>query len=146
MATNVVAPLRQLWADNFVVYFKSHGFHFNVQGPTFAQDHSLLQEVYEFLWGAHDDLGEQIRQQSTLVPMKVSQVLSLSSVDESGDKGTGGGFKELVSDLEELQTCAQALFDMSSCCAGLNTYIGDYSRDLSKLVWKVKARLGDSTK
>ena len=54
--------LTQLFADNFVTYFKSHSYHFNVDGPMFAQDHELLNEIYDFLWAQHDMLGEQIRQ------------------------------------------------------------------------------------
>jgi len=72
--------LMDLYGSNFIVYFKSHVFHFNVQSGTFSQDHALLEEIYDFLWEQHDVLGELIRQQSIPVPVCLNDMIDLSSI------------------------------------------------------------------
>jgi len=144
----LVFPLRNLFADNFVVYYKSHGYHFNVQGPMFAQDHALLEEIYDFLWAQHDGLGEQIRQMDKPAPSSLKAILDISEITECLKVGETSAtmFSELCDDFETLIRNAQWLFENSEECGGLNTFIGDYLRDLNKLHWKVKATLNRSMK
>ena len=145
---SLVTLLRKLYANNFVIYYKSHGYHFNVQGNTFAQDHSLLQEVYEFLYEQHDMLGEQIRQMDKAAPTSLKEILSLSSISECTKVGESSKtmFTELVDDFNKLLEDGQSLYDDADMqsCGGLATLIGDYLKALSKLNWKVKATLGAS--
>jgi len=145
---SLVFPLRNLFADNFVVYYKSHGYHFNVEGPTFAQDHELLNEIYDFLWEQHDTLGEQIRQMDKPAPSSLKAILDISEITECLKIGEPSSvmFSELVDDFDTLLRNAQWLFEASEGCGGLNTMIGDYMRELSKLHWKLKATLKRSMK
>jgi len=144
----LVFPLRNLFADNFVVYYKSHGYHFNVQGPMFAQDHELLNEIYDYLWESHDDLGEQIRQMDKPAPSSLKAILDISEITECLKVGETSAtmFSELCDDFETLLRNAQWLFENSEECGGLNTFIGDYMKGLNKLHWKVKATLNRSIK
>jgi len=146
----LILPLRNLFADNFVVYYKSHGYHFNVEGPTFAQDHELLNEIYDFLWAQHDGLGEQLRQLDKPALPSLKAILDTTGINECNKLGESSKimFTELCSDFESLIESAQGLFEISDEAGygGLNTFIGDYLRDLSKLHWKVKATLGKSFK
>lgn len=145
---SLVFPLRNLFADNFVIYYKAHGFHFNVEGPTFAQDHALLEEIYTFLWEQHDSLGEQIRQMDKPAPSSLKAVLDISEVTECLKFGESSKemFTELSDDFDTLHRNAQWLFEASEGYGGLNTFIGDYTRDLGKLHWKIKATIGRSMK
>jgi len=142
--------LMQLFADNFVTYFKSHSYHFNVEGPMFAQDHALLQEIYEFLHEQHDGLGEQIRQLNKGTPCSLKEVLKMTEIVEcdSPKKPSKEMFTWLNEDFDCLCECAQKIYDEADmeCYGGLATFVGDYIRDLSKLNWKVRATLGKSFK
>jgi len=144
----LVFPLRNLFADNFVVYYKSHGYHFNVQGTTFAQDHELLNEIYDYLWDQHDTLGEQLRQLDKPAPSSLKAILDISEITECLKLGETSAvmFSELSDDFETLMRNAQWLFENSEECGGMNTMIGDYMKGLSKLHWKVKATLNRSMK
>jgi starvation-inducible DNA-binding protein len=146
----IAAPLQKLWADNFLVYFKSHIFHFNIQGPTFLQDHMLFQEIYEYLWESHDTLGETIRQLDKPVLTSLEQLISASSVDEAEPsvKDSKSMMIEMNEELDELIESTQALYDLAedSGYAGVATMLGDYSKALNKLNWKVKASAGKSIK
>jgi starvation-inducible DNA-binding protein len=153
MATNkdaIVSALRCLYADNFVTYYKSHGFHFNVQGPTFAQDHALLNEIYDFLYEQHDMLGEQLRQMDKAAPSSLKSILSISEITETNDFDIPSKemFYDLLEDFDMLLRNGQWLYDAAgeSKLGGLETLIGDYLKDLSKLHWKLKATVGKSIK
>jgi starvation-inducible DNA-binding protein len=149
-SNSLLTLLKQLYADNFVTYYKSHAYHFNVEGPTFAQDHELLNEIYDFLWAQHDMLGEQIRQMDKPVISSLKEILSMADIKECTRLGESSKtmFTELNSDFEELMSNAQTLYDEADmqCCGGLATFVGDYLKDLSKLNWKVKAITGKSFK
>jgi starvation-inducible DNA-binding protein len=148
--SNLVGLLKQLFADNFVVYYKSHGYHFNVEGPTFPQDHELLNEIYDFLWEQHDMLGEQIRQMDKAAPSSLKEILAITDIKECNKVGESSKvmFTELNSDFDGLIEDAQTLYDNADMqsCGGLATVIGDYIKDLYKLNWKVKATIGKSFK
>ena len=149
MTSNVPA-LRIWYADNFVVYYKAHAFHFNVQGPTFAQDHSLLEEVYDFMWDQHDVIGEQIRQEGKAVVPSLADILEISCITESTKTNVGSKqmFNELIEDIDTLMTRAQTVYNQAegSDCGGVSTMAGDYLKALSKIQWKLKATNGDSIK
>jgi starvation-inducible DNA-binding protein len=146
----IVSALRCLYADNFVTYYKSHGFHFNVEGPTFAQDHALLNEIYDFLYEQHDMLGEQIRQLDKPAPSSLKAILGITEITEtaSANMSSKSMFDDLTSDFEMLIRNGQWLYEAAgeSGYGGLETLIGDYLKDLSKLNWKVKATLSRSFK
>jgi starvation-inducible DNA-binding protein len=147
--SSLLAALKCLYTDNFVTYYKSHGFHFNIQGTTFSQDHGLLEEIYNFLWEQHDMLGEQIRQFDLPVLPSLRAVLTTTEVNESTTTTTGTQksiFSELLPDLELLMKNGQYVYDSAdkNYCGGLATLIGDYLKGVSKLRWKVKATLGRS--
>lgn len=137
--------LMDLYGSNFIVYFKSHVFHFNVQSGTFSQDHALLEEIYDFLWKQHDVLGELIRQQSIPVPVCLNDMIDLSSIscESKVVKAPGLIYNVLVHDIQTLLNTARNLYDKAEE-GGVETVIGDYIRSLSKLQWKVKATLGTS--
>jgi len=142
----MVSLLRKLYADNFTAYYKSHGFHFNVQGVTFAQDHGLLEEVYQFLWKQNDILGEQIRQLDKTVLPSLADILELTNIVEckKGKETSKDMFNDLQQDFDTIMEVGQVIFDKSTAYGGLNTLIGDYLKGLSKLNWKLKATLGRS--
>jgi len=55
------AALNVLLADMFVMYFKAHSYHWNVEGMFFSQYHAFFGELYEELHDAIDPTAEHIR-------------------------------------------------------------------------------------
>jgi starvation-inducible DNA-binding protein len=64
----VSEALAQTLADTYALYQKTHGYHWNVKGPRFAQLHVLFETQYNELWGAVDLIAERIRSLGGLVP------------------------------------------------------------------------------
>jgi len=146
--TELISKVVNLYANNFVVYYKAHAFHFHTQGPTFVQDHRFLQEIYEFLITEHDNLGEQVRQLGGVLPPDLKGVLGRATIEEyeTSKAIPKVMFSELANDFEVISEDAEVLYEAANslCYGGLETYLGDYLRSLSKLHWKLKATLGDS--
>jgi starvation-inducible DNA-binding protein len=79
----LVQYLRECLANTFVMYFKAHQFHWNVEGPNFPQYHSFLGDLYEELHGAVDPIAEQIRTLDQYAPTSIAAMLAMSAVVES---------------------------------------------------------------
>ncbi len=79
----LVQYLRESLANTFVMYFKAHQFHWNVEGPNFPQYHSFLGDLYEELHGAVDPIAEQIRTLDQYAPTSIAAMLAMSAVIES---------------------------------------------------------------
>jgi len=79
----------------------------------FAQDHALLEEIYDFLWTQHDMLGEQIRQMDKPVPCSLKEVLGMTDIIEcdSPKKSSKEMFTWLNKDFDALISDAQNLYD-----------------------------------
>ncbi|MEP3226555.1 MAG: Dps family protein [Parasphingorhabdus sp.] len=74
--------LSVLLAETYTLYLKTHGYHWNVEGPHFQQLHALFMEQYTEMWTAVDELAERIRALGFPAPSSYSEMAKLSSVPE----------------------------------------------------------------
>lgn len=57
----IVDALKGFLADTAIVYFKTHSFHWNVEGESFYGNHLMFEKLYKDLWESMDDIAERIR-------------------------------------------------------------------------------------
>ncbi len=88
--------LKKLLADTYTLYLKTHGYHWNVEGPHFQQLHIQFMEQYTELWTAVDDLAERIRALGHYAPSSYSEMSAISTIKEESGKP---GWKEMVINL-----------------------------------------------
>ena len=82
---DVAIKLTRVLADAYTLYFKTHGFHWNVKGPQFYSLHHLFEEQYNEMWLALDVIAERIRALGFGVPGSYAQLARLASVkDQTG--------------------------------------------------------------
>jgi starvation-inducible DNA-binding protein len=72
----------RLMADTYTLYLKTHGYHWNVEGPHFQQLHIQFMEQYTEMWTAVDELAERIRALGHFAPTSYAQMAELSSINE----------------------------------------------------------------
>ena len=60
--------LKQFLASTYAYTVKTQMFHWNVEGPDFAQMHKFFQEIYEDAYGAVDPTAEYIRSLDEYAP------------------------------------------------------------------------------
>ncbi len=77
-----VAGLIELLSNNYVLYLKTHNFHWNVTGPMFQPLHSLFEAQYIDLWYAADKIAERIRALGFLVPASYEDFAKSSKIKE----------------------------------------------------------------
>ena len=79
----IAKGLSRLLADTYVVYLKTHNFHWNVEGPMFQTLHQMFMEQYTEAWKAIDLVAERIRSLGHYAPGTYREYLELSRVSEA---------------------------------------------------------------
>ena len=74
--------VKLLMAETYTLYLKTHGYHWNVEGPHFQQLHGLFMEQYTEMWTAVDDLAERVRALGFLAPGSYTEMSKLSRLSE----------------------------------------------------------------
>lgn len=80
---DLVESLKKVLATTFVLYTKTHSFHWNVTGGDFAQLHELFGNQYEEIWEAIDVIAESIRTLKAFAPGSLDGFRQLSSVADT---------------------------------------------------------------
>ena len=78
----VAEGLSKLLADTFLLYFKTHTFHWNVKGPLFRTLHLMFEEQYNALWTSTDIIAERIRSLDSDAPCTLTEFSKLTSIKE----------------------------------------------------------------
>jgi starvation-inducible DNA-binding protein len=78
----VAQGLTRVLSSAYVVYVKTHNYHWNVTGPLFQPLHSLFEEQYTALAIAVDEIAERIRSLGYRAPGTMQEFLKLSHVQE----------------------------------------------------------------
>ncbi len=75
--------LSRLLADTYVVYLKTHNFHWNVEGPMFQTLHLMFMEQYTETWNAIDLIAERIRSLGEYAPGTYKEYAKLTRIKET---------------------------------------------------------------
>jgi DNA-binding ferritin-like protein len=104
------SALQQVFATNFVAYYRAHTAHVNVTGRNFVNDHKILGRIYEDLQAAIDPIAEIIRTRDAFMPTSLDQVLSNSDIEDSEVEGSADDLLNTVlADQLELIECYREL-------------------------------------
>jgi starvation-inducible DNA-binding protein len=79
----VADALSNVLADTFILYLKTHNFHWNVTGPMFGTLHQLFEEQYNELWLAVDAIAERIRSLGFIAPGSYREFTKLTYLQEA---------------------------------------------------------------
>ena len=105
--------LARLLADTYVLYGKTHGFHWNVTGPMFTTLHLMFMEQYTELWNALDVIAERIRALGVLAPHGGSTLAKLASIPEADQQPAALEMvRELVSGHEAVARTARSIYPL----------------------------------
>lgn len=79
----IVDGLSKLLADSYILYLKTHNFHWNVEGPMFNTLHQMFMDQYTEMWNALDLIAERIRALGSYAPASYKKYAQLSTIQES---------------------------------------------------------------
>ena len=74
--------LKTTLADTFVLYFKAHSFHWNIEGSDFAQYHEFIGNFYEDVFESVDSIAELIRTMDAYAPTSIARLQALTQMTE----------------------------------------------------------------
>ncbi len=75
--------LSRMLADTYLLYLKTHNFHWNVEGPMFQTLHTMFMGQYTEAWNAIDPIAERIRALGHYAPGTYREYLKLGSIKET---------------------------------------------------------------
>jgi len=107
----IANALSSVLADSYLLYLKTHNYHWNVTGKLFHSLHEQFEEQYTELAEAIDEIAERIRALGFRAPGTFKEFQSLTSIEEDSDQPDA---KEMVSRLvggneQLLRTAREAL-------------------------------------
>jgi len=78
----LIEQMKIILGTNFGLYFKAHTFHWNVEGPDFAQYHGFLGDFYDSVFDQTDPIAEHIRALGSYAPTTLARMIELSKVQD----------------------------------------------------------------
>ncbi|PPB81178.1 starvation-inducible DNA-binding protein [Albidovulum inexpectatum] len=84
-ASAIASELAKVLADTYRLVFKTHAYHWNVEGPLFYSIHNLTEAQYEDMFTAADELAERIRALGKLAPARLADVTKASVIKDADD-------------------------------------------------------------
>lgn len=134
--------LKSLLADIYIVYFKAHSFHWNVEGADFAQYHDFLGEYYGDVYGSIDTIAELIRTLDVYAPISFASLLSQSTIEESQTIPEARGMlNQLRKDNDLLLVRLVKAYDEAEKVSefGISNYLQDRIQAHEKHAWMLRA-------
>lgn len=109
-ASTLASALTDVLADTYRLTFKTHAYHWNVEGPLFYSVHNLTEEQYEDMFAAADELAERIRAIGKLAPSRMAEIMQASVIEDASDDLSAGEMgKDLAKDHERVAHRLHAL-------------------------------------
>ena len=84
--TAIAKGLSKVLADSYMVYLKTHNYHWNVTGEHFHSLHAQFEEQYTELAAAIDVIAERIRALGHRAPGSFREYQELTAIKEDTDQ------------------------------------------------------------
>jgi starvation-inducible DNA-binding protein len=81
----IADALAHVLADTYILYLKTHAYHWNVTGRYFSSLHLLFETQYNELHNAADTIAERIRALGVFAPASYGAFAKLASIKEDND-------------------------------------------------------------
>ena len=137
------AALKICQANTFVMYFKAHSYHHNVEGPNFNDYHGYFGGLYEELWGAVDPIAEHIRAIDQYAPVGLADLYDAKTVadDSSRVLFSKQMFSNLIDANDEVIASLNKAYDLANYSKqnGLANFIQDRLDVHAKHGWQLRA-------
>lgn len=137
------AAMQIALANTFVMYFKAHSFHWNIEGSDFAQYHEFFGDLYEELYGAVDPIAEQIRAIGAYAPISMAEMLRHATLGEDAEKLTNSQdmFGRLLSANDQVIVSLNTAFNLAAGNNGLQNFLADRLDKHAKHRWMLRSFL-----
>jgi len=139
---DVVETLKVALADTFAFYLKTHNYHWNVEGPDFAQYHTFLDGLYNEVWEATDAIAEHIRAQDAYAPASFTRFKELTTIEDELKIPTGlNMMAKLESDNMKVIASLTSAYEAANAAnqIGLSNFLQDRVDIHTKHGWQLRS-------
>ncbi|MBP3192802.1 Dps family protein [Natronogracilivirga saccharolytica] len=140
----IAAALNRLLADSYMLYLKTHNYHWNVTGMNFQPLHELFEEQYTELAEAIDAIAEQIRTLGHFAPGSFKAYSKITSIEEEEDVPSAEVMVKRLQESNEtlIRTAREALGPCEEAGdeASLDL-VTERLRNHSKVAWMLRSHL-----
>lgn len=109
----VAGSLEVVLADTYSLYAKTHGYHWNIEGPRFLTLHTLFETQYNELWLALDLIAERIRSLGHYAPFGNSIATKSTIKGDSGVPSEDEMLANLAAGNEAVVKAARAALEVA---------------------------------
>lgn len=141
----LIKSMQVVHANTFLMYFKAHAFHWNVEGRNFPTYHDFFGDLYTELHSAVDPIAEQIRALDVYAPSNLTDIYSNATVEESSIVGNDipQMLMSLMDDNSEVINTLNIAFKLANDAdeQGLVDFIAGRIDTHKKHAWMLKASM-----
>lgn len=139
--------LKTLLATNFAYYLKAQMFHWNVEGPDFAQLHEFFADIYEDAYSAVDKIAEHIRTTDDYAPGSFERFQELSKIQgQTKVPRARLMLEELLADTEGMKNLVMEVFQAAQAEGreDIANFMAERQDAHGKWAWQIKSFLKDA--
>ena len=147
MATSqeLVNVLKELQSMAMKIYAQSHGYHWNIEGRDFKQDHAFLLKIYKDVFDSIDAYAENLRKIKAKSPFGLEQLQQNSAlkINDSLDLTAEQMFTELSKTNLQIIDKLKDGFDVATEAReqGIANFLADRQDKHSFWQWQLTATL-----
>jgi len=135
--------IKVLLANTYVLYFKTHSFHWNIEGTDFSQYHDFLGEIYQDIYGSIDPIAELLRKLDDYAPNSLDEMFKYKTLNEETTQTTDirSIMLKLLADNEEVIASLNKVFALASAAnkQGIADFIAGRIDAHDKHSWFLRA-------
>lgn len=134
--------LKTLLADVVTMNFVAQGYHWNVEGPDFAQYHTLFGDIYGDVYSSIDPIAENIRKIGDYAPFTLSKFTKLRTVVSKEVVPTPKAMAKALMDINDgVIKSVDAAFKAAVAAneQGIANYLAERDDAHKKWRWQLKA-------
>jgi starvation-inducible DNA-binding protein len=145
---DLITSLRTLLGNTVSVYFRAHGYHWNVKGINFAAYHEFFGDIYEDLYGSIDPTAEWLRKLDMDADYQLTDFINNRDIPDAIVKPWNAiqMVKDLYNAIEALDECTEKCLELATeeDEQGLINFLGERIDMLEKWEWQLKTTFSET--
>ena len=145
---DLITSLRTLLGNSVSVYFRAHGYHWNVKGVNFAAYHKFLKKIYEDLYGSIDPTAEWLRKLDAEADYQLIDFINNRDIEDAPIKPINAiqMIKDLYGAIEALEECTEHCLELATDAdeQGLMNFLAGRIDMLEMWEWQLKATFSET--
>ena len=136
------AALKVVLGNTFMMYFKAHSYHWNVEGKNFNDYHTFFKTIYDELWIAVDMIAEHIRTCDDYAPVSIEELYTYKTIQEdTGLVVNQQKFANLLAANDQVVQSLNKLFEIANAekNQGLMNFVADRLDIHAKHAWMIRS-------